>query len=365
MNSQDIIDRFQNIIIQISTAYVTGTGFYLKDYNLIVTNNHVVRESSEAVVSGKSFPKVSSQIIFYDFKYDLAFVKVPEGIDLPDRKIGDRPVHEGDKVIAIGHPFGLSYTATEGIVSKAKRLQNGLDYIQIDAAINPGNSGGPLVNTDGEIVGVNTFIIKGGDNLGFALPSSYLKESLNDYFPHRDTIAVRCISCLNIITQDKFEDEYCPECGAQLDIPIVKKESEYKPIGPALVIENILEALGKDIKLSRRGPNKWEIEEGSAKIFITYIENGFIVGDAYISRLPKQNIGPIYEFLLKENFSLENVAFSIRNQNIILSMLVYDHYLNYDTGLEEFKTLFKKADYYDNYLIENFGALPRVNDYDE
>lgn len=365
MLTQEIIDSFKSVIVQISTAYGTGTGFYVKDYNLIVTNDHVVRESSEAVISGKILPKVSASVVFYDQKYDLAFIKIPDGIDLPDIKIGTTPVHDGDRVIAIGHPFGLKYTATEGIVSKAKRLQNGLNYIQIDAAINPGNSGGPLVNTEGEIIGVNTFIISGGDNLGFALPAEYLLESLKEYLPFNGKTAVRCKSCLNVITSDRIEDDYCPECGSKLILPKSKDLKEYVPTGAALTIEKILEALGKDIKLSRRGQDRWEIEEGSARIMLTYTEQGFIVGDAYICRLPKQNIAVIYEYLLKENYDLEHVIFSVNNQDVVLSMMIYDNNLNYDMGLEEIQTLFKKADFYDNFLIENYGALPRVDDNEE
>jgi serine protease Do len=365
MHTQEIIDSFQQVIIQIATAYGTGTGFYVKDYNLFITNDHVVKESSEAVISGKHVPKVTSPVVFYDTKYDLAFIRVPDGIELPDRKIGKNSVHDGDRVIAIGHPYGLKYTATEGIVSKAKRLQNGLNYIQIDAAINPGNSGGPLVDRNGEIVGVNTFIISGGDNLGFALPSNYLLESLEDYLPHHGKTAIRCKSCSNVITEETIDGEYCPECGSALSIPKLKKEEEYKPAGAALTVEKILETLGKDPILSRRGPNRWEVEEGSAKIIFTYSESGFIIGDAFICMLPKQNIGLIYDYLLKENYDLENVVFSVSNQNVVLSMIIYDHYLTYETGLEEFTSLIKKADFYDNYLIDNFGALPRLEDTDD
>ncbi len=362
MHTQEIIENYKSVIVQIATSFGTGTGFFVRDFNLIITNDHVVKESSEAIISGTTFPKVSSPVLFYDQKYDLAFIRVPDGIELPDRKIGSKPVHDGDKVIAIGHPYGLKYTATEGIVSKAKRLQNGLNYIQIDAAINPGNSGGPLVNADGEIVGVNTFIISGADNLGFALPSEYLLESLKEYTPYHGQYAVRCKSCLNVITSEKIEADYCPECGSKLIIPQLKKDQEYKPSGAALTIEKILEALGKDVKLSRRGQNRWEVDEGSARIVISYSDNGFIVGDAFICRLPKQNIAVIYEYLLKENYDLESVLFSVNNQDIVLSSMIFDHYLTYESGLEEIKELLKKADYYDNYLIENYGALPRVED---
>src|SRR5512134_1414372 len=182
MDVQEIINIFQPIIIQIATPQRTGTGFYVKNENLIITNDHVVRGNSEAVISGKTLPKQMSPVLFNDSKYDLAFIRVPDGAQMPAIHLAlGQQVHDGETVIAIGHPYGLNYTATEGIVSKSKRLQRGINYIQIDAAINPGNSGGPLVDKEGNVVGVNTFIIAGGDNLGFALPVEYLEEDLRDY----------------------------------------------------------------------------------------------------------------------------------------------------------------------------------------
>jgi serine protease Do len=363
MDTQEIIDKLQHVLIQIATPQGTGSGFFLKDYNLIITNNHVVRGNTEAVISGKSFAKILSPVYFNDPKYDIAFIAVPQGVEMPDIKLSqNHPLRDGDEVVALGHPYGLNYTATEGIVSKAQRLKNGVNYIQIDAAINPGNSGGPLVNMDGEIVGINTFIIQGGDNLGFALPINYVIDSLNEYRQYFGKTATRCLSCSFMVTEENVDGEYCPNCGAKIDITSKTKEKEYKPVGAAAIVEQILMALGKDVKLSRRGPSGWEVEEGSATIFINYNENGFIVGDAFLCQLPKTNIGALYEFLLRENYNLEGVIFSINNQDIILSVLIFDQYLSYEAGLNEFKNLLKQADYYDGILIEKFGALPRLKD---
>lgn len=363
MNPQGIIKLYHPVIIQISTPQGTGTGFYVKEFNIIITNNHVVNESTEAVISGKLFQQISSPVIFNDPKYDIALIQPPGNISFPELKLSpDNSVNDGDTVIAIGHPYGLSYTATEGIVSKSKRLHNGLNYIQIDAAINPGNSGGPLVNEQGHIIGMNTFIITNSNNLGFALPAEYIIESINEYKKHSDKIAVRCHSCLNIVTSDNIDGEYCPFCGTKVVLPVLKKGNEYKPSGANATIEKILTDLGKDVKLARRGQNSWEIKEVSATIYLNYNQNGFIVGDAFISRLPKTNIGTIYEFLLRENYTTEEISFSINNQDIVLSTFIYDEYLTYETGKEIIHNLFSKADYYDDYLIQKFGALPRVID---
>ncbi|MBI5402716.1 MAG: trypsin-like peptidase domain-containing protein [Ignavibacteriae bacterium] len=363
MQTKEIIDLFQPILVQIATPQGTGTGFYLSDYNVIVTNNHVVQNNSEVVISGKLIPECMSPVYFNDPKYDIAFIRVPQDINVIPVKLGvNRQVSDGEKVIAIGHPYGLKFTATEGIVSKAKRLHNGLNYIQIDAAINPGNSGGPLVNEFGEIIGINTFIIAGGNNLGFALPDEYLLESLNEYKEHFGNVAVRCSSCMNIITQQNIDGEYCPFCGTKVTLPVLKKDEEYKPAGVNALIENILTELGKDVKLARRGQNSWEVKENSAVIRMNYNENGFIVSDAYICRLPKTNIGNVYEFLLKENNNTEGILFCVHNQDIILSSLIFDQYLTFETGKVIYSNLFSKADYYDDFLIQNFGCLPRVTE---
>ena len=363
MDPQQIIDRFQNVIIQIATPQGTGTGFYIKGQNLIITNDHVVKGNSEAVISGKTIPKQMSPVFFNDAKYDLAFIKVPDGVELPEIALSPAyEIKDGDQVIAIGHPYGLNYTATEGIVSKSKRLQRGINYIQIDAAINPGNSGGPLVDKEGNVVGVNTFIIAGGDNLGFALPVEYLEEDLKEYKQYFGKYVLKCPSCGFYVTEENIDGEYCPNCGTKIEFPALKKDTEYKPVGAAAVIETILEQLGKDVKLARRGPYNWEVEEGSAKIFVTYNQDGFIVCDSMLCTLPKTNIAPMYEYLLRENYDLEGMMFSVTNQDVVLSTFIFDQYLTYETGLETLKTLFASADKYDNILIEQYGAQKRVTD---
>ena len=193
MPIQDIIEKFKNAVVQIATKTGTGTGFYIHEYNLIITNNHVIRDTRKAAIKGRNFSKQLSPVVFADERHDLAFLLPPPNIteSFPDLLLGDyATLKDGDEVVAIGHPYGLNYTATQGVVSRVDRVQQGIKYIQIDAAINPGNSGGPLVDDNGAVVGVNTFIIKGGDNLGFALPVSYLKDALEAYKPVYWQIAI-------------------------------------------------------------------------------------------------------------------------------------------------------------------------------
>lgn len=366
MSIQEIIELYQSTVVQIATKTGTGTGFYLHAYDLIVTNNHVVKGARKVTVQGKTFDKKLMPVLFTDERYDLAFLLPTTDMKaMPELKLGHyERLKDGDEVIAIGHPYGLNYTATQGVISKVDRVQQGLKYIQIDAAINPGNSGGPLVNDQAEVVGVNTFIIKGGDNLGFALPVHYLREALEQYQPVRGEVAMRCPSCTTLITEQTLDhDKYCPNCGTAVDFPRAADYQEEPVSGIAKTIEDILEAIGYDRELARTGQNRWEVERGSASIRISYNpDTYFIISDAFLCQLPKQNIGSLYTFLLRENMNLTGKFFSLHEGNVVLSSMIFDLDLTLDTGENLFRDLFDKADYYDTLLINQFGCQPLLQE---
>jgi serine protease Do len=163
-----------------------GTGFVVCTDGYIVTNNHVVSGAEELTVSFADDRKLDATLVGSDPDTDLAVIKV-EADDLEPVRFGDSDTLEiGEWVIAVGSPFGLEQTVTAGIVSATGRSQIGLaayeSYIQTDAAINPGNSGGPLVNLDGEVIGVNTAISSrggGNDGVGFAIPTAMVSTVLD------------------------------------------------------------------------------------------------------------------------------------------------------------------------------------------
>jgi serine protease Do len=366
MDSQQIIGQYQNAIIQIATATGTGTGFYIKEFDIIVTNDHVVDNNGEVTITGKTFEKVFSRVWYTDKKHDLAFLQAPPNIELPEIRLGRyEDMKDGDEVVAIGHPYGLNYTATQGVISKVDRIREGLKYIQIDAAINPGNSGGPLVNDKGEVIGVNSFIIRGGDNLGFALPVTYLREALAMYQPYRGQPSTRCFSCGFLVTPANIDSsKYCASCGTEVKLPEIP-EIQVQPVGVAKTIEDILKALGKDVRLAREGANHWSVKEGSAKIKITYnAENFFIAGDAYLCQMPADTtrIKPLYQYLLQENYHTQNLILSCVKQNIVLSCLMYDLDMSIETGAAAFKNLFQKADHYDDFLKKEYGCSNRLEE---
>ena len=162
-----------------------GSGFVIDKQGFILTNNHVVEKADEITVKladGGSFP---AKIIGRDPKTDLALIRIEADQELTPLPMGDSDRLEvGDWVVAMGNPFGLDNTVTAGIVSaKYRHIGAGPyeNFIQTDASINPGNSGGPLLNTRGEVIGINTVIFSqtgGSIGIGFAIPINMAKEIL-------------------------------------------------------------------------------------------------------------------------------------------------------------------------------------------
>ncbi|PID77898.1 MAG: peptidase [Deltaproteobacteria bacterium] len=152
-----------------------GSGFLISSDGYIVTNNHVVENADLISVKLKNGKEYDAKKIGSDPNTDLALIKIKSGSKLPYLKFGDsKKLKVGEWVVAIGSPFGLEQTVTAGIVSaKGRVIQAGPydDFIQTDASINPGNSGGPLLNLEGNVVGINTAILARAQGIGFAIPS--------------------------------------------------------------------------------------------------------------------------------------------------------------------------------------------------
>ncbi|MDY6971510.1 MAG: DegQ family serine endoprotease [Thermodesulfobacteriota bacterium] len=162
-----------------------GSGFIIGEDGFILTNNHVVEKTDEIMVKLADEREFKAKIIGKDPKTDLALIRIETSQPLKSLPLGDSDELEvGDWVVAIGNPFGLGNTVTAGIVSAKYRNIGASSYdnfIQTDAPINPGNSGGPLLNTAGEVIGINTAIFSqsgGSIGIGFAVPISMVKDLL-------------------------------------------------------------------------------------------------------------------------------------------------------------------------------------------
>jgi len=161
-----------------------GSGFIINSNGEILTNAHVVDGADRVTVELKDGRKFDGKVLGEDPVTDVAVIKI-DADNLPTAGLGDsESLQPGEAVIAIGNPLGLNYTVTSGIISATGRSSRDIgaaadkrvDYIQTDAAINPGNSGGPLLNASGQVIGMNTAIIRGAQGLGFAIPVNTVKR---------------------------------------------------------------------------------------------------------------------------------------------------------------------------------------------
>jgi putative serine protease PepD len=181
----------EDFFFQVYPQEGTGSGFIVKPDGLILTNNHVVTGSQQLTVTLAGDKKqYKARVLGTDPRNDLALVKIQADRPLPFLKLGDSDgLQVGQKVLAIGNPFGFGGTLTTGVVSSLGRTlqpQEGRrleDMIQTDAAINPGNSGGPLLDSHGAVIGINTAIYgpQGNIGIGFALPINRAKAMLDEF----------------------------------------------------------------------------------------------------------------------------------------------------------------------------------------
>jgi len=198
LDARQVYDASKNavtyIVADTPEGQATGSGFVVSKDGLIVTNDHVVDGASQVQVKiGTSDSAQPATVVGADPSRDLALLKV-DASNLPTLSLGDSSsVSVGDPTYAIGNPFGLDHTLTTGIVSALQRSLQAPDgakisgAIQTDAALNPGNSGGPLINADGQVIGVNSQIQTGTSNgaeggnvgIGFAIPSNTVKSFID------------------------------------------------------------------------------------------------------------------------------------------------------------------------------------------
>jgi len=188
-----------------------GSGFIFAD-GLVMTNAHVVNGSDKVIVGLTNGKKLKAKLIGQDFFTDIAVLKIEGKGPWPKAKLGDSTkIKVGDWAIAVGNPFGLENTVTLGIVSNLKRnvtqlgiYDKKLELIQTDAAINPGNSGGPLLNSYGEVIGINTLIRSGpGAGLSFAIPINKAKEIANQLIT--DGKVIHPMIGISLIDKSNFE----------------------------------------------------------------------------------------------------------------------------------------------------------------
>lgn len=263
-----------------------GSGFVfaskdglLKDKTYILTNSHVVQNAEKITVKFKDGRSFEAEVTGTDPKSDVAVIEIGEG-GLPALDFADSAKLEvGEWVLALGNPFGLSHTLTAGVVSATGRTALGIndyeDFIQTDAAINPGNSGGPLVNLDGDVVGINTAIFSrsgGYMGVGFAIPSN-LARGIADQLIESGEVTRGYIG---IVIQD-LTPELAESFGVDVSKGIVVAQiSEDSPADAAGLEQGdvILEMDGVAVKSVGPFRNRVAATPPGTKVRLTVLRNG-------------------------------------------------------------------------------------------
>ncbi len=176
-----IIPDVINSVVSVITNLGQGSGAIVSSDGYIVTNYHVIAGATRAGVLTYDGNTYGVSLVGYNVNQDIAVLKILSNDTFDYFEFGDSDlIKTGQKVVALGNPAGLSFTATEGIISSPSRIIEDNSYIQTDVTINPGNSGGPIINSQGEIIGLVNFKVSNYEELGFAIPSNRVKTVLDE-----------------------------------------------------------------------------------------------------------------------------------------------------------------------------------------
>jgi serine protease Do len=257
-----------------------GTGFILDDSGLILTNFHVVDQADEIRVSfteSENEEALKAEVVGKDPELDIALLKVKSKTKLQPVALGDSDALEvGERVLAIGNPFGQGHSVTQGIISAKGRSNPNLplaSYLQTDAPINPGNSGGPLINMRGEVIGINNAIDARAQGIGFAIPISVVKRVLPQL--KQNGAVSRGFVGVSV-------SPLTPELALKLDVPktlkapVVTQIQAGEPAHRAgvQVYDVLIEFNGKTIKSGNELVTEVSSTEAGAKVPMKVLRNG-------------------------------------------------------------------------------------------
>jgi S1-C subfamily serine protease len=202
LSIEELVRQTKPAVIYLKGRDKSGSGFFVTGTGVVVTNAHVARDQESLTAVLSTGQHLQAKVIYIDPELDIAFAKVDvptPDVELPHLSLADASgIHQGESVLAIGNPGdAMLFSVTKGIVSAVGKFPNAGPgtWIQTDAPINPGNSGGPLLNTRGEVIGINTqkLVKKNVSGIGFALSSTDLLEVLRRFYPNA-TVTTRTAS---------------------------------------------------------------------------------------------------------------------------------------------------------------------------
>ena len=347
------LNELKNAVYKINTSSGSGTGFYLANENVIVTNYHVIAGNKIVSVEDQNQRRYLAHAITVNPDVDLAFLDVPDLNVLTSIPFDEvLEVENRSQVFVLGFPFGMPYTETQGIISNNNQLMDSKRYIQTDAAVNPGNSGGPVVNPEGKLIGVTTAKFTNADNTGFAIPVSVLKAELETLkFNPEKKFSLTCSSCNHLVLE---ATDYCPNCGANIDEHIFK-DKELNSL--AVFIESAIEESGINPILTRNGYDYWQFHNGSSLIRIFVFDRNYVYATSPLNNLPSENLDALYTYLLEDH--VQPYYLGVYDNQIFLSYRFHISDISSshrETIRKELIGLVHKADEMDDHFVREFNC---------
>lgn len=344
-----------NTVYKVNHAGGAGSCFYIKPYDLFVTNYHVVEGFRKIALQDNDKNRFLAKVVLINPALDLALLKAEGDFSaLPEiRLAATEEVTIGQRIKVAGYPFGMPFAVTEGTVSSPRQLVQDNYYIQTDAAVNPGNSGGPMFNENNEVIAITVSKMRDADNVGFGIPVASLRQILEQTKGLDTTIFnVQCSSCEEFITD---EEEYCPSCGEKLPENIFKERGL---TDLAVFCEKAIEAMGINPVLARVGYESWVFHKGSSEIRMFVYQRSYLFCTSPINVLPKKNLEPVLTYLLGAE-DINPYQLGLDGNQIYLSYRVHisDVFSDYAGEIQRQIThMAFKADELDNYLSDTFGC---------
>lgn len=347
------LNTLKHAVYKINTATGSGTGFFLKQHNIIVTNYHVIEGNKQVSIENQKQDRWLANVVYVNPDNDIAFLKSDAHnpiTAIPFDAI--QTIDSRNKVYVLGFPFGMPFTITEGIVSNERQILDGKSFIQTDAAVNPGNSGGPMLNIDGNLIGITTSKITNADNVGFAIPANILIEELNTFSENiNGKFSLKCASCNTLIFE---KTDYCPNCGANIEERIFDEKSISKL---SVFVEDAIQQIGINPVLARNGNEYWEFHSGSALVRIFVYENKYLYATSPMNILPTENIEKILEYILSNPVKPYQLA--IYKNQIFLSYRIHLSDIitkNNQKVKSDLSNLILKANEMDDYFVQTFAC---------
>ncbi len=347
-----------------------GSGWVAAESGLVVTTHRVVGYDTNVAVAARGHTETAARVVYTDAKLDLAFVLPAQPLGLPPFPLADsRRVPQGTAVAAVGHPLGVDHTVSRGIIASPQHTIRGVDYLQTDARVNPGNSGGPLVDGQGQALGVNAWRPRGSNDLGLAVPVHAFLDALRQFAGAADLTSAtpdhRCAICG---TPLDLRSDRCPSCGALatylegrqriLQMPAIAHAES--------AAESLLSRLGVKPHVCRVGEGQWKITGQQYDVHLLVTASGRTL----LVQVPAARLGPsdhehAYRFLLTANDESTGTArIAVEGEVVRMELAEPLDFFDSEQVAESTKRMIRQALRLGQLLIRNFGAQPPPRDED-